>query len=463
MNAAGTPIQEAGQGAATKAVNATKNAAQKALNFMKNVSTQDVASPENPLFWALIVIVVFLFIFCIQMIMNARSTVSNKGNVESIVSDKVAALQSKFITEYKDRKTLSQAIQEQSVSENERSLINFQPLTVIQPGFLGPIKDGVYNEKEGVTAALRMGARCLVIPIDFFDKDTMAKPFPEPNTPCMLYRDSGGTVRSLNAGDIGKVAQTIADVAWSDLVFQKNDPLILVLYFVNTPPENTKRYLNFLSKVAVALSPLTPYLLTQTPEGAYNRQAKQNDLLFVNPTSLEKKLLVFCNVDTKGFRTSTRDFNRTYLPKEDLDYWVHMRIYKNNIDTMMGSTGMPGKNEQAHAILDKTNYYVTMPTDASTKNTTVDATKQAFVITLSPEGTNPSKEVATMVLDTYGAQAVPLYLTEYNADFISVLSKWTYSWKVKPKPIRYVRPDPIEVAQQSAAANANGGMVSSPT
>ncbi len=66
MNAA--PVQEAGQTTAAKAVNATKNAAQKALNFMRNVSTQNVQSPENPLFWVLIVAVVFLFIFCIQLI-----------------------------------------------------------------------------------------------------------------------------------------------------------------------------------------------------------------------------------------------------------------------------------------------------------------------------------------------------------------------------------------------------------
>lgn len=462
MNAAAAPIQEAGQSTAAKAVNATKNAAQKALNFMKNVSTQNATSAESPLFWVLIVMVVFLFIFCIQMIMNARSNVSNSKNINAILDDRVAILQAKFSAQYKDRKTLAQAVNEQTVTDEENCLINFQPLTVIQPGFLGPIKDGIYDEKEGVSAALRMGARCLVLPIDYFNKDTMANPFPEPNKPCMLFRDSSGTVRSLNAGSIAKVAQAIADVAWSDLVFQKNDPLILVLYFVNTPPEATKEYLNFLSKVAVDLSPLSPYLLGQTPEGVYNRQAKQDTLLYVNTSQLEKKLLVFCNVDTSGFRTSARDFKHSYLPKEDLDYWVHMRIYKNNIDTQMGMTGMPGRTEKARAIIDRTNYYVTMPNDTQTKKTAVDATKEAFMISLSPEGLNPSKEVGTLVLDTYGGQALPLYMIDYNADFISILSTWTYSWKAKPKAIRYVRAPPIQVDQQSPAANANGGQLSSP-
>jgi hypothetical protein len=460
MNAA--PVQEAGQTTAAKAVNATKNAAQKALNFMKNVSTQNVQSPENPLFWVLIVAIVFLFIFCIQLIMNARSNVSNSGNINAISEEKVAALQAKFSIQYKDRKTLLEAVNQEAITEEENCLINLQPLTVIQPGFLGPVKNGVYNEREGVTAALRMGARCLVIPIDFFDKDTMAKPFPDANTPCMLFRDAAGTIRSLNAGDLGKVFQTIADVAWSDLVFQKNDPLILVLYFVNTPPEGTKEYLNFLSKVAVSLSPLTPYLLTQTPEGVYNRQGKQDELLFVNTNQLEKKLLIFCNVDTSGFRTATRDFKRTYTPKEDLDYWVHLRIYKNNADTPMGMTGVPGKTEKARAIIDRTNYYVTMPTDTQTKKTATDATKEAFMITTSPEGQNPSKEVATLVLNSYGVQSVPLYLTDYTADFTSVLGMWPLAWKAKPKAIRYVRAPPIQVAQQSAAANANGGQVTSP-
>jgi hypothetical protein len=450
---------------ASKATMAVKNTADKALETLKNISKQDPTKPESPLFWGILTfLILFIFFYVIPvLIMRSRASTSNPDNIATIKSVQVAIIDSKLVSEYKDKKSLAKAIEEQQVTDKENCLINFQPLTVIQPGFLGPIKDGVYDEKQGVTAALRMGARCLVLPIDYHDKDTMAKPFPEALKPCLLFRDSADTIRSINAGDLALTAQTIADVAWSDLLSQKNDPLILVLYFVRTPEPNTKEYLNYLSQVARALAPLSPYLLGQTPMGVFNRQRKQDDLMFVNTNQLEKKLIVLCNVDTSGFRTSQKDFKRTYLPKEDLDYWVHMRIYKQNLDTIVGATSIADKKETPRAYLDRTNYYVTLPTDASTKRNAVDMTKEKFMIALSPEGKNPEVATAVLALDTYGAQAVPLLLIDYTPDTRALLSKWKYAWKAKPKEIRYVRPDPIEIQQQSPSVNANGGSITSPT
>ncbi len=461
-------VKAAGNGTAnvaSKATMAVKNGADKALQTLKIISSQDATKPESPVFWVLItLIVIFIFFYVIPvLIMRARATVSNPNNIATIGAEQTAVFDAKFVAEYKDKKSLAAARQEQNVAENENCLINFQPLTVIQPGFLGPIKDGVYDEKEGVTAVLRMGARCLVLPIDYHDKDTMAKAFPEPFKPCLLFRDAADTVRSLNAGNLAATAQVIADVAWSDLVSQKNDPLILVLYFVRTPEANTKDYLNFLSQVARDLAPLSPYLLGQTPDGVYNRQGRQDQLMFVDTNQLERKLIVMCNVDTTGFRTSTRDFKHTYLPKEDLDYWVHMRIYKQNLETNVGMTSIAGKSDYPRAYIDRTSYYTTLPSDSSTKKTAVDNTKEKFIITLSPEGKNPESAAATLILDTYGAQAVPLLLTQYTPDVQALLGKWKYAWKAKPKEIRYVRPAPLEITQQSPSVNANGGSIRSPT
>lgn len=456
--------------AGTTAANAAANlqaklsgAANSTLAGIQNIASRNVTSSESPIFWIAIAMVGLIIFWAIYTINQANISVSNSKNVNATKSEQVALFQTKFPEEYKDKKSLLQAIQEQGVSNRENCLINFQPLTVIHPGFLGPVKDGVYDEKESISTLIRMGVRCFILPVDYHDKDTMAAPFPEANKPCLLYRDAGGNVRSINGGSIAAVAQGIADTAWSDLVVQRNDPFLLVLYFQRTPQEGTKEYLNFLSQVAVDLAPLSPYLLGQTPEGVYNRQGRQDQLLFVDTQQLEKKLLVFCNVDTSGFRTSAVDFKRTYLPKEDLDYWVHMRVFKQNQETPLGMTSLPGKNVVPRCIVDNLSYYVSMPTDATSKKNAVNGTKEKFMISLSPQGKNPEDKTLTLLLDTYGVQAVPLFLIDYSPETKALLSKWKYAWRAKPKAIRYIRPEAITVQTQSTTVNANGGSVRIPT
>jgi hypothetical protein len=433
------------------------------LNATTSALGASSTSKESLIFWVLIVIGVIVLISCLQYIMKSRSTVANPTNVATTNATQTAIFQTKFTSEFKDKKSLLQAIQAQNVSENEMCLINFQPLTVIHPGYLGPIQDGVYNEKEGVDTAIRMGARCFVLPIDYHTKETMGSTFPPPNKPCLLFRDESGTVRSINGGSIAKVAQAIADVAWSNVVNQRNDPFILVLYFMRTPDQGTKDYLDFLSQVAVDLAPLSPYLLGQTPEGVYNRQARQDQLLFVNVTQLEKKLLIFCNVDTSGFRTAKKDFNKSYLPKEDLDYWVHMRIFKQNTETPLGMTDVPERTTVPRSMLETLSYYTTLPSDQASKRTAITATKEKFMIALTPQGKNPELASATSALDTYGVQSVPLLITEYSSDVRNLLAKWKYAWKAKPKELRYVRPAPIGIQTQSSATNANGGRITIPS
>ncbi len=426
---------------------------------VKNVSASEVSN----LFWVFLVIVVCVILYYMYDIGQTKNVLSTPGNIAAIKKQRLAIFDTKFTKEFKDKKSLAQAIQEQNVEDKENCLINFQPLTVIYPGYLGPMKDGVFDEKEGVTTAIRMGARCFVLPIDFHSKDTMAAPFPEANKPCLLFRDKGGVVRSINAGDISTIAQTISDVAWSNMTTQKDDPFILILYFLRTPPENTKEYLDYMSKVAIALGPLSPYLLGQTPDGVYNRQARQNQLMYVNTRSLEKKLIILCNADTSGFRTAAVDFKRSYIPKEDLDYWVHMRIFKQNVDTSLGVTTIPTTNVASKSQIDYTKYYTELPTDETTKKTAINGTKEHFTITLSPSGTNPISSAANTLLDTYGVQSIPLFLIDYSAENESLLAKWKYAWRAKPKPIRYVRPDSITTQQQSQAVNANGGSLTIPS
>ena len=426
-------------------------------------SSLSVGSPENPLTWILVLLILGVLIGSLYGIIKARSATSTPNNIATVKAQQSAVFETTFASEYKDKQSLRSAVQQQQVADRENCFINFQPLTVVHPGFLGPVKDGVYDEKEGVLALLRMGARCFVLPIDYHDKDTLPAAFPPANKPCLLYRDAGDTIRSLNGGSIAKVAQAIADGAWNDSVSQRNDPFVLVLYFVRTPTPNTKAYLDFLSQVAKDLAPLSPYLLGQTPEGVYNRQGRQDQLLFVTTSTLEKKLLVFCNADTTGFRTSTKDFNHSYLPKEDLDYWVHLRLYKQNAQTPLGVTETPEKSGIPRGLVETLSYFTTLPSDARTQKSAVDRTKERFTIVLSPPGEVPSAQTTKTLLDTYGVQAVALLLTESTPEVKATLANWKLAWRAKPKAIRYVRPEPQVIPAQSPKANAQGGKITIPS
>jgi len=447
---------------ASKAQTTITSTAKKVTNSVQSAISMDPFSTQSPIFWIVIVGLVALFITCIMTVQNNWASRATSGNVSATIMERKAIFDVRFAAQFKDKKSLRDAIQQQDVSERENCLINFQPLTVIHPGFLGPLKDGVYDERVGITTMIRMGARCLVLPIDFHDKESMPPTFPLANTPCLLYRDEGGTIRSINGGSVAKAAQAIADVAWSDIVMQRNDPFILVLYFVRTPPENTKVYLDFLSKVAKDLAPLSPYLLGQTPEGVYNRQARQNELLFVNTNQLEKKLLVFTNVDTAGFRTSQKDFKHTYVPKEDLDYWVHMRIFKQNMESVFGVTATPQSGTVPRAMIDRIDYYITLPGDATSRKTALDATKEKFMISLGKQGEVIPAQTITKLLDEFGVQCVPLFIIDSTPDTLSALSKWKYAWKAKPKAIRYVKAEPIVIQNQNPRVDANGGMLRTP-
>jgi len=436
------------------------NAAVGMLGFQ--MLPQDSSSLQSPLFWILITGIVVGLVVLAQQFIKAKSSVSNPDNIATIRAQQVAIFQAKLSKEFKDRKSLQQAIREQAIEDRENCLMNFQPLTVIHPGYLGPPKDGVYDEQEGISSVIRMGARCFVMPIDYHTKDTMPAAFPAANKPCLLYRDGSDTIRSLNAGSIRKAAQTLANAAWSDSINQRNDPFILILYFVRTPAQGTRQYLDFLSQVAVELEPLTPYLLGQTPEGVYNRQARQDQLLFVDTTQFEKKLLVFCNVDTSGFRSSAKDFKKTYLPKEDLDYWVHLRMFKQNIETPLGATDISEKAGIPRGLMEMVSYYTSLPSDQRTLRTAVAATKEKFTVALSLEGTNPTLDSSRKALNTFGVQALPLLITDATPELMSLMKEWKYAWRAKPKEILYIRPAPQVIALQSPKANARGGVLSVP-
>lgn len=374
----------------------------------------------------------------------------------------VAAYAVKRATTKEGFQTTQPKPMEAPLTADEDALVNYQPFSILQPGFVGPAIDGVYDEVKGVTMALDKGARCFVLPIDFHEMPTFdPKLFAPRGAPCLLYRDAAGILRSLNSGSIQKIAETLANYGFSNATNYRDEPMILILYFVRAPDKDsdTARYLEYLSAVAKALSPLIPFHLNQTPEGAFTRQARQDELLYLPLKQFSRKVLIFTNADTTPFRNTAALKLPRYAAKDDLDYLVHLRMFKTST-TPLGVTQMADEKQFARGIIDTASYFTVIPPDR-VKQTT-DKTKIQFTLALPDPDTLPLPDTVASCLNTMGTQCLPLnlgLLTEENKD---VLENWKKNWRVKPKALRFTRPKPIVPMQPSPKLDANGGQITSP-
>ena len=442
-------------------VNNLKKLSIQSTNTPKSISdwVSGIQVPNKAFLWGFGVVFFILLVVGITIILKNKSTMATPDNVKRI-SGTQAQIYETQLAPYQKIKTTMTSLTKDPL---ERCLVNYAPFTVMNAGYLGPIIDGVYSEEAAITGALKAGARCFVLPIDYHDDDTLQPPlYARKGEPCLLMRDAGGAIRSLNSGSIQRVAQSLSNVGFNDILSNKNDPLIIVLYFVRTPTHNTKEYLRYMSSVAKQLSPLIPYIIGQTPEGVYNRQAQQNELLYTNISNFERKVLIFCNADTSLFRNTKTVGLPAFTPREDLDYLVHLRLFKQS-DTEFGVTQLADDKIFPRGYVENVNYYTILPDKQ--KQPTIDSNKIRWVMALSPPGTNPTSASTKTMVNQLGVQCVPLSLfTEFNDDMKETVGLWTKdSWRFKPQPIRFRKPEPFKPQAPSPQLNAQQGKITSPT
>ena len=427
-----------------------------ALNIVGTGSLLSFTVDTTTLWYILIFLFIVGIVIGISVVLNKSNTMSTPSNIKRISNTQLPALEGLLTPYYKPKTSLVN----QQVPVNQKSLVNFAPLTVYQPGYVGPADNGAYMEQEAVTAALKAGSRCFVMPIDYHENGSLPKPaFPDAGEPCLLYRDTGGVIRSINAGSIQKVAQTIANLAFNDVVSLRTDPFVLVLYFVKTPTANTKEYLRYCSKVAKQLNPLIPYFLGQAPEGVYSRQARQDDLLYTPITNLERKVILMTNIDTSIFRNPKSVGVQTVPLTEDLDFMVHLRLY-GQTEITVGATEKVGQNQFPRGYLENFSFYSNVP-EKRVKDLQ-DTNRIRWIVTI-PSGEKPSLKSIKLTTETMGVQCVSLELYTLKEEDKPLLDMWkTTGWLPKPTPLRFTRPDPIKPQDPSPKLNANKGQISSP-
>jgi len=399
-------------------------------------------SPKTMALLAVSALIIGLIIWGLVSYSKSQSfsnpqNVTDKKNIQVAVAADTAATLGQTV---KGTVTTTSQVKEKFANatgtpENDLKLINIQPLTVKQTGFLGPVDSGVFDEVAGVKNALKAGVRTFVLQIDYQTDPNKTEPlFPPANEPCLLYRDNTGVLTSLNAGSIKKVADALATHSFVNTLPAKDDPIVLILYALRTPDPVTapKEYLAYCSKIAKQLAALAPFHLGLTTQGDYHRQALQGQLFTTPFKQFEKKVIILSNMDTSLFRKGIQP----YAPVDDLDYWVHAQLYKLNDSDKMGVTSVASANTKTRAIVVPLESLTGLSSDSqkawATKN------KDYFSVVIPSAESNPSVSLANVLLGSMGVNVLPLDLFSFDVKEISALfDLWKKNtWNMRPVALR---------------------------
>lgn len=412
-----------------------------------------------------------LYVLCLIIwgivvaVQNSRKTAS-PDNITRIKDSQSALLVNRWTGITQAKKGLDTAFM--SLPDEQRLLINSAVQTVRLGGYLGPYTDGVYDEDTATRLALASGARCLVLEID--------RELDNPMKPLLVYRDGWGMKRSLNTGDLNKVARSIQGRAFRSAsdgtpADVANDPLIVVLYFVSAPnPATTpKDYIRFLANTAEALQPLAPLLVAQTPSGDFRRQQQESQLFFYPASTFKNRILMLTNADTTAFRQlRALGLDHEIKSTQDLDLMIHARLYSRESPSGLGISSAPNSTQAAAAVITSENYWLNMPPDRLAD--AQSQTKRAWTLVMSPVASDYTskniKEGLKKILTTYGVHAVPFVLFDeptITDGFVGQNAPFQSSaWAVKPELIRFIPPSPIVTQKPIPQTNSGGGALVAP-
>jgi hypothetical protein len=405
------------------------------------------------------IFLVFLAIIGLSyFLIKSKSSLATPDNINAIKQTQTAILEQRWTGITQSKKGITDAMN--SIPVDERLLINSSVMSVRLAGFLGPYSSGVFDETAATRLALSSGARCLIVEIDYLERD--------PRTPRLIYRDLGEMKQSLNEGSLELVAQNIAARAFSpasDSVPPNvaNDPLILVLYFTRPLQfkSSTEDYMEFMGKVAKMLQPLKPHLLGMTPQGDFRKQQLESQLFFTPLSVFSKKIIVLTNADLSPFKRLNVEESK------NLDLMVHGRIYSRESPSPFNASS-PESSVNPAAVLTTPSYWLTTPPDRLADS--VSKTKQAWTLVMHPaaiETNTISKDNLTTLLTTYGVHSVPFCLFDSDPVLDSFVGKdapyKSMSWSIKSDLVRFIPPKPIAVQKASPLTNSGGGFVVSPS
>lgn len=175
-------------------------------SFFEKVAAFRIGAQQVPMppWWVFAIVFFIAIVVASVVVANLNKQTATPANVKTTLDSQRVQVQNAMSVYYKNRQDVRTLLRTTpasigpQVQENESSFINFAPLTCQDTGYIGPLDNGVFAEAESVNMALRAGARCFVLNIDYHEDQILPVDlFGKPGEPRLIYRDEGGASKCI--------------------------------------------------------------------------------------------------------------------------------------------------------------------------------------------------------------------------------------------------------------------------
>jgi hypothetical protein len=457
-------------GAAKVATNAAKTATA--------ATYQAVTSSTNTTRYTIIILAIVLFmIFCVVVLGYLLQRAAKKPRVED---ENVKKAMAKRVLELENMQmggssslyaSLDSVGSGMHLPENQEWLINLCPLTASVGGYLGPLRDGVFDISRFIQMAFDGGIRSFVLPIStYYDDNKYKKNWPVSGSPAVVYRDINGKVLSLNAIRIKDFCEKLLEMKGRNSG-QNEEPILIFLHGVEgyipdvTTQEET--YVKFMSQIAEGVAPLEKYMLkTFETYGSLRGGSNQDKIMKDIPLKqLKGKIIVFTNFDTRVFQKTK--YRKISPSLSDYINYIYSPFSSANTDTC---SSISIKDINAGFMRDKVGkWFITLNDHIGTIPSASDVDKAIglgaqcipvpFIAGFTP-----------LAKDEDSAQDL-----EDNSDLTKIYKQWRgYAWRLRQdrgtdsfadmgsRDMLYTKQPPVVPKQPSERLNARVTPTSAP-
>lgn len=333
------------------------------------------------------------------------------------------------------------AVAEGPIDSEQVTLVNIQPVSIKQTGYIGPTeRGGTFETDRAIINAIREGVRFFVLQIDYLENAPSGSGFDPINTPTLLYRDDNGNLIGNNGASIADIAKQMSTYAFNTDFPSHTQPLILYLHFVRTPNiiANPDRYLKYMMDVATALMPIQSLILHRHESTDFTRQKNERVLLYSPLSNFEGKILLWTNADTLIFRNAAKLSIAPIDLNQDLDYMTCMRVYLDNSKDSFGVTTVAPQT--AYAVIVPFKQFKKMKHTQGVpnkeKNDFAMKGKNRFVIAMPGQREQVTQTEINTLLETAGVNTVPMNIFGNSGpDIHSQLVLWQGNTFFRMKPV----------------------------
>jgi hypothetical protein len=266
------------------------------LSVSPNATDASSLQPEILLYGILFIVIIALIVFLVIYFSKKAAEPISPDVIAVEKRKKERELQLNKIELPASKSLYSELIQQ--LPENQRYLVNLQPLTANLAGYIGD----VFSPEIFIQKAFRSGIRAFILPISLYKDDNKVPPlWPYSKKPAIVARDKNGSIISKNGMTIQKFCESVM-LYENENPTQAGEPIILYIVpdksFVPDSVKEEKEYVQLMSDIAKELKVFDKKRLTNLGQyGSATGGRNESNILVNTPlTELKSKILIFLSM-----------------------------------------------------------------------------------------------------------------------------------------------------------------------